>query len=101
MNDAESKTRLSCAVADAAMAMMISKQISSLVFIGVLEPQITQIVSLDPGSWWLRHSGAEIKTRVRWLVIGDVLPRNAQTILRIVHQCIKPMFGRYHGGVDM
>ena len=56
---------------------------------------------LDPGPWWLRHACAEIKAGVRRLIVRNVLPGNAQTVLRIVHQRIEAILSRYNRGVNV
>ena len=37
---------------------------------------------------------------VRWFVVNDVLPRNGQAVLRIVHQGVEPVLGRNGRGVE-
>src|SRR5262249_7987576 len=47
-----------------------------------------------------RHAFAHKKARMRRLVIGDVLPRDAQPILGVVHQRIEPTPGRNGGRIN-
>src|SRR6266545_7135329 len=46
------------------------------------------------------HAFAQVEARMRGLVVADVLPRDGETVLRVVHQGTEPMLRRDGGGVD-
>ena len=54
----------------------------------------------DHGMGRSGHPFAQIETRVRRLIVSNILPRDAQSILRIVHQRVQPMGSRNRRRVD-
>ena len=66
-----------------------------------LAPSIDLLrVRRDAGARRRFHPVAEVKARLRRLVVADILPGHAQPVLRVVHQSVKAVCGRDRRRVD-